>query len=240
MKSRIFLFTGLVIASLLLAACSVNIGTSVTTDGSGELRTEIGFTAEEKQSLLQLSSGSTENLCDSLQSEGQGLPPDATFTQEERGDETYCVTAQPFDNLDELTQLYGEMDGVTINELSLENGKFVYDVDVDFSDAEAAGLFSLSFDWRLTVPGAVGENNADEVEGQTLIWKLTPGQRMNLHAESSSGSFNFDSSTLWIVAGLLLCSLCVVVIAGGALAFFLLRRRNPTAPVAPSDAPTVG
>lgn len=235
MKFRIFLFTGLVAASLLLAACKVNVGTSVDANGSGETRTEIGFTAEEKQSILQLSGGNAENLCDTLQSEGQALPPDAVFAQEERGDETYCVTSQPFDDLDGLKSLYGEMDGVSINELSLVNGKFVYDVDVDFSDAQDTGALALSLEWRLTVPGSVGTNNADEVDGKTLIWHLTAGRKINLHAESSSGLLNFDSSTLWIVAGALLCCLCLVVIAGGAIAYFVLRRKPASSP----DAPTV-
>ncbi len=235
MKFRIFLFTGLVAASLLLAACKVNVGTSVDANGSGETRTEIGFTAEEKQSILQLSGGNAENLCDTLQSEGQALPPDAVFVQEERGDETYCVTSRPFDDLDGLKSLYGEMDGVSTNELSLVNGKFVYDVDVDFSDAQDTGALALSLEWRLTVPGSVGANNADEVDGKTLIWHLTAGRKINLHAESSSGLLNFDSSTLWIVAGALLCCLCLVVIAGGALAYFVLRRKSASSP----DAPTV-
>ncbi len=238
MKFRITLFAGLV-AALLLAACQVNIGTSVDANGSGETRTEIGFTADEKQSLLQISGGDAENLCDTLQSEGQALPPDAAFTQEERGDETYCVTSRPFDDLDGLRQLYGEMDGVSVNALSLINGKFVYDVDVDFSDAQDTGALALFLEWRLTVPGSVGTNNADEVDGKTLIWRLTPGRKINLHAESSSGLFNLDSSRVWIVAGALLFCLCLVVIAGGAVAFFLLRRRNPSAPVAPSDAATI-
>jgi hypothetical protein len=238
MKSRTFLFTSLTLISLLLAACKVNVGTTVDSTGAGELQTEIGFTAEELQSLTELSGGDAENICDTLQSEAEGLPPDATFTQEERGDETYCITARPFADLDELRSLYDEMDGVTINELSLENGRLVYDVDVDLSDADAAGLFALSMEWRLTVPGSVGEHNADEVDGKTLIWTLTPGETINLRAESTAGLFGLDSTTIWIVAGLLLCCLCLVVIAGGAAAFFLLRRK-PSAPVAPSDAPTV-
>ena len=239
MKFRISLFTGLVAALLLLAACKVNVGTSVDANGSGETRTEIGFTAEEKQSILQLSGGNAENLCDTLQSEGQALPPDAAFTQEERGDETYCVTSRPFDDLDGLKRLYGEMDGVSINELSLVKGKFVYDVDVDFSGAQDTGALALSIEWRLTVPGSAGTNNADEVEGKTLIWHMTSGRKINLHAESSSGLLNFDSSMLWIVAGALLCCLCLVVIAGGAIAFFVLRGRKPSSPAASSEAPTV-
>ena len=62
MKFRISLFAGL-LAALLLAACKVNIGTSVDANGAGETRTEIGFTADEKQSILQVSGGSAENLC---------------------------------------------------------------------------------------------------------------------------------------------------------------------------------
>lgn len=238
MKPKLLLFACLVTASLLLAACNIQVSTSVNPDGSGELKSEIGFTAEEIESFGQLSDSATDDLCSSLQSEAGNLPSGATFTQEERGDETYCVIAQTFASLDELRELYNDMD-VNVNTLQIENGQFVYDMDVDFSDAEGAGIFSLSFEWRLTVPGSVGENNADEVEGQTLIWKLTPGEKVNLHAESSLGLFNFGSSTVWIVAGLLLCCLCLVVIAGGAIAFFVLRRRKPSAPGAPSDAPTV-
>jgi hypothetical protein len=48
-------------------------------------------------------------------------------------------------------------------------------------------------EWRLTVPGALGDHNADRVEGQTLIWNLEPGEKAVLHAESAVG---LDLTTL--------------------------------------------
>jgi hypothetical protein len=239
MKSKFFLWVGLAAAALLLAACQVNVATIVSSTGAGELRTEIGFTPQEKQSVTQLSGKDASNLCADMQSQDTSLPPGTTFAQEERGDDTYCVATQSFKDLDGLRKLYVDMTSVTINELSLVKGKFVYDVDVDMSNSDSPAGAALNFEWRLTVPGSVGQNNADRVEGQTLIWTPTPGKKVNLHAESSLGLFNLDSSTIWIVAGLLLCCLCVVVIAAAAIAFFVLRRRKSSASTAPSDMPTV-
>lgn len=136
---------GLALISLLLAGCKVNIVTTVDPAGKGNLQTEIVFTAEEVQSLTSLSGGSTENICNSLQTPNS--LSGATFTQETRGNETYCITTQPFASLDELTNLYGQMDGVTINELSLENGRLVYNVDVNLSGDEVGGMFSPSLEW---------------------------------------------------------------------------------------------
>jgi len=240
MKPKFFLLVGLVAAVLLLAACQVNVATVVSSTGAGELRTEIGFTPEEKQSVTQLSGKDASSLCADMQSQDTSLPPETVFKQEERGDDTYCVVTQSFKDLDELVKLYQDMNSVTINELSLVKGKFVYDVDVDMSSSDSPAGVAINLEWRLTVPGSVGQNhNADRVDGQTLIWTLTPGKKVNLHAESSLGLFNSDSSTIWIVAGLLLCCLCVVVIAAAAIAFFVLRRRKSSAPTAPSDMPTI-
>ena len=63
MKSKLFLLVGLATTALLLAACQVNVATKVASNGAGELRTEIGFTPSEKQSITQLSGKDTSNLC---------------------------------------------------------------------------------------------------------------------------------------------------------------------------------
>jgi hypothetical protein len=237
MKSKLTLLAGLLAAWALLAACQLNVETRIDADGSGVLTTEIGFTEDELQQLSELDGGDSETVCDELQSGGD-LPEGATVERQERDGEIFCVISQPFAGLDELRALYDDMEGVTINELSLDNGRLVYDVDVDFSDAEGTPGFGFSSEWRVTVPGAVEAHNADAVDGNTLTWEMTPGDVINMRAESSGG-FAFGTLALYAVP-ICLCLLCVAALGGGGAAFFIVRQRRAAAaaqsgpPAAPS------
>src|SRR5262245_10216037 len=86
------------LVGLALAACTFQVNTTVTTRGAGEIRSEIGFTAGDKETLKTLGT-SPDKFCADAQSGGD-LPADAPVTVEERGDETWCVVTVPFADLD--------------------------------------------------------------------------------------------------------------------------------------------
>jgi hypothetical protein len=213
-------------AALLLSGCRIVIDTRVDADGSGEVRSAVVFTAEEVQGFAQTPGNESKSVCDSLR---RDLPPETAFAEEEREGETYCVTTQPFGDLRELRRLYAEMSNVTVNELEMGFGRFVFDVDVDLSEAGPDQEEPVANEWRLTVPGALGANNADRVEGQTLIWTVAPGERANLHAESSVG---LDPATLGVAGGAALICLCAAAALGGGIGFFMGRRPKRPAPPA--------
>jgi phosphatidylinositol mannoside-binding LppM-like protein len=218
-KFKFHLFLELIAVSLLLSACRAVVETNVNLDGSGELRTSIVYTAEEKKNFEQTPGNESKSICDNLRKD---VPSDATFTEEIRDQETYCVTSRRFSNISELRQLYARMNNVTVNELKLEIGRLTFDVNVDLTSAQEGQ--GIADEWRLTLPGTITENNAGQVDGQTLIWTISPGDKVNLHAKSDVG---LSLATLGPAGALiLLACACGFVLLGGIGAFFLLRRRK--------------
>jgi len=217
MKLKLPLFLILSVGMLFLSACRTVVETKIEMDGSGELRSAVVFSAEETASFSQTPGNEGKGICDDLKDD---VPLDATFTEEERGGETFCTTLRTFSGLAELRELYGRMGNVTVNELSLGLGRFVFDVNVDLSgeesQAEGAEGEPIETEWRLTVPGTLEMHNGDQTEGKTAIWTLTPGEMNNLHAESS---VPLDLGTLALI-GLI----CLMVGAGVFVVIFLFRR----------------
>jgi hypothetical protein len=223
MKKNIPLLTALAVAVLLLSACTAQITTSVKSDGSGNVQTAIGFTADEVKTLEGMGATSTD-LCSFADQQG-GLPAGATIQQEQRGDETWCVATVPFTDLSGLQSAYNDMQGITINQLDLTDGKFVYDVTLDMSGGDqVSSLVGLS--WQLSVPGKVGSNNADSVNGSTLTWDLKPGVSRTLHAESDANAGLFSGSTWLYIGGGVLCCLCLTVLIVIVVVVVLVTRRK--------------
>jgi hypothetical protein len=42
-------------------------------------------------------------------------------------------------------------------------------------------------EWRVTLPGEIRSHNAGSVDGQTLVWRVEPGQTQTLHARTDVG-----------------------------------------------------
>jgi len=233
MTNRILFFALAALAALLLNACTIQIATVIKDDGSGSYGFEMGFNQEDQDALAGFDT-SPDAFCQEMQSGGD-LPQGATITTEERGGEIYCVMQAPFTNLAELRTLYVDGDGVTVNTLEIANGALTYDIDVNMTSGDTGGIDpgAINMAWKVTVPGTVGNNNADSVEGNTLTWTLTPGQNRNIHVESSTGGFGLGGlGTLeTIIAVACSCLCCVVLLggAGGGLYFFTQRNKKAAA-----------
>jgi len=224
----------LLASAVLLAACTIQINTTIQPDGAGELRTEMGFSPVDQEALSGIGT-SPEDFCADMQSQ-ENPDQEAPVRVEERGDEVWCVVTLPFSSLDELRDLYAGMGGVTINTLAMSSGELVYDVQVEFAEEEAEGFgqVDLSYLWQVTMPGLVSTHNADSADGSTLTWEVGLGETINAQAASSlsgpeifspgAGGLGWTELTL-IVFGLLCC--CgLLVVAAGAAAYLLVRRRQ--------------
>jgi len=181
-RTRIPLRFTVIFAALALSACRAVVDTKVNKDGSGELRTAIVFSAEEKENFDGAPNNAGKNICDSLRTD---VPSDAVFVEEAKGEETYCTTVHSFHTLKELRDLYEGMVNVTVNDLRMGLGSFVFNIQVDLTARD--GNEAAPNEWRLTLPGEIGNNNADVVESNTLVWNIEPGEVRTLEAESSTG-----------------------------------------------------
>jgi len=226
MKRKIRLLLLLAATTLLLAACRVVVDTNIASDGSGELRTSIVYTAEEKQDFEQKPESEGKSICDGAK---EGVPAGATFVEEVHDGETYCVTERHFNNLAELRNFYSSMDRVTVNTLEFEPDRFVLDIDVDQTDnGDGQGLDN---EWRLTLPGNLVAHNATRVEGQTLVWEISAGQESNIRAETqvqappASSSLGMAEILLVLAVGVII----VLALVGVVLIILLLRSRRKAA-----------
>ncbi len=228
MKSRTVAWLLLAVGMLFVAGCKVNSLTTIKPDGSGEFRTEMGLTADEVKQFGSLSSGGTDNICSAATQSGESLPKGTTFQQEQRGSETWCVAVIPFATLDELKQMYGQLSGVTVNQLESKDGQLLYDVSLDLAQ-EGTAPVPVQATWQVTVPGPVVSNNADKADGSTLTWNLTAGQTVEIKAISSIGGLSMPFAfPAWVYAVILSCICLAALVVLAVVAIVLLRRRKPT------------
>jgi hypothetical protein len=234
MKTKFGLVTVFVLVSMLLTACSISITTKVNADGSGELGFAYKFTKDDLSQLSGMGMNS-DTICDELESQGgSDVPADFAFKQEKHGDETWCVGAKTFDNLDDLrNEISGE--GFTINTMEISNGKFVFDAVADMSGTDTGGMpFSITIDYDLTAPGSIdkGKSDADKYDGNTATWSLSLTGSKNMHLESSTtggggggGGLNFK----WYYGVIIVCC-CLLILIVIVVVVYLVMRRKPKQP----------
>jgi hypothetical protein len=223
---RILGFSALI--ALLLSACQVNIKTNIDQNGAGSYIQEIGFQGDEA-SLSGLNVDD-EDFCTAQM---DSLPPNTQTRQETRnGDETWCVYETQFESLEALRAIYGMTD-TQINTLEMIDGSLNYDITLDLQSSENAPMGADLF-WEVTLPGEITSHNADEVDGNTLTWKLRAGETNSIQASSQVRSFTFnfadDYDLTYILGGLMVMACCfLVLIVIGVVVFLVLRRRKTQA-----------
>ncbi len=241
---------GLVILllSAALAGCSMEAATQVNHDGSGNLSTAIGLTPADEAGLADLGGGTSQDFCKQVEDRTR-LPSGGTIKEEQRDGATWCVAEVPYQDLNQLHDLYQQIGNIDIRQLQLADGEFLYDVVIDLSDLSAEGVdptlldsLQLAIDWKLTLPGDVGDNNADQAQGGTLVWHLQTGQVNHLHAQSRLTSPTDQSgptlpglttsgvpSLLWIIGLVLVCLLGLVLLGALVVVLITRSRRGPGA-----------
>jgi hypothetical protein len=180
MKNHFIKMIVAIVCTLLLTGChKLEATTRIKPDSSGELQMGIGFSAEERTNMEKQGSN-PQDFCNTAQQN-----PNIVITQEQRGDETWCMSVVKFKDLEELRGLYGEKEGIKINRLEISDGKFYYDIDVDTLSEDSSFSVLADIKWSLELPGAPIDHNADQVEGNTLTWIPTPQSGViHLRAES--------------------------------------------------------
>ena len=215
----------LVTTAVLLSACKLNTVTTINADGSGEWRTEAGFSAEERQNLeSQSNAPSTQDFCNS-----RTTLDGVTTTQEMRGDETWCISTSRFNSLDDLRATLEERNGLTINRLEIDGDRFVYDIDIDTISEGSEYSTLTDLNWTIKLPGDSISHNADVADGRTLIWTPEPRSGViNIHAESAVDKAAVNVPSLLLGAGLALIGLLIIC---GVVVLVTRRRRKDDSPV---------
>jgi hypothetical protein len=192
----------LVFGTLILTGChKVEATTTVESNGSGKMQMGVGFSAEERANLEKQYNNS-QDFCNTTKP-----PPSATVIEEQRGEETWCITISSFEDLEELRSLYGQREGIKINRLEISDGKFYYDIEVDTLSESSSFSALTEITWSIVLPGVPLSHNADQVDGSKLTWVPTPKSGIvNLRAESEAHrGFNFlPCSTAFIGLGAVL------------------------------------
>jgi hypothetical protein len=219
---------GIIGAAVLMAGCQMNVITKVERSGAGTLTTEVGMTPDEVTQLQSLGGETGGDACASLSTGGEGTAEAPAFEEEKRGEDTWCVAVSSFEDIDELARLYEEMGFVKIRELALAQGELVYDLEIDTQGSEGATMPG-NLTWVLELPGKVGGQNADTVEGKRLTWTLESGKVTEVQASSDllapTLPFDLGGSEAWIIAGVS-CVCCGGVLLLVAVVVVLLLRRK--------------
>ena len=245
---RFILVALLGVGALLMAGClRYDLAISVTEDGSGEIRL-VAAIAEEFAALAG------DDLAD-IPTDGSELYPDARIEPYEQDGFIGQVVTIPFADLDGLTALLDEFftGEQTASVVLLDDDTWEFsmvlgsaadiagplqpdgdgDSDGEAEELPAAMLDALGFNEaeiviRVSLPGELGEHNADRVEDGIMIWEpvVTDSGPFTFSGRSHSGG---DSSVLLGLAGVELFALVLVVIAAGAFGFLLLRERRKAA-----------
>lgn len=198
MKSHSRRLVVLVIGALVLVGChKLEARTKIEPNGSGELRMGVGFSAEERANMEKQNSN-PQDFCNTSQT-----PANMTVTEEQRGDETWCITTSQFKDLEELRGLYQQRKGITINRLEISDGKFYYDIDLDTLSEDSSFSALTEITWSVTLPGTPIEHNASHVSENTLTWTPTPKSgivRMSAESEVPRKSLNFPPCGAALIA----------------------------------------
>lgn len=230
MKRAQLVALGMIGAAILLGGCRTNVITKVESTGAGTLTTEVGMSPEEVEQLRSLAGEQAAGACESLalNQETGGAAP--VFVEEQRGEETWCVSVQAFDDLDTLADLYRDFETVTVRELILREGLVVYDIEVGATAGEGSPA-PVEMTWTLELPGKLGSHNADVVNGHQMVWHLTQGEVTRLQASSDLFMPNLPLGLgellPWILAGVLcLCCGGVLVLVVVVVVLLLRRKRH--------------
>lgn len=256
MKRYIPIFMILVLA---LSACTIrfDVDMVINEDESGTFALFIGFDEEFQQLMEQGGGEGGFNITEGLEDVPEGWNVEEVV---EDGFEGVKVSSA-FADLEELEARLGELGdtadtGVGTEFLSdfgltHEGDEFRFEVDVSGLDEQLAGavgesggddllsgidptslfedLFEIRF--KLTLPGTIGANNADAIEGNTLIW--------NVDVTDEGGTYEAVSSVGGGSSALLLGGAAIAAVVVLGVGVTAMRRRKSQAAVdAVSSTPT--
>jgi hypothetical protein len=204
---------------------------TVTEEDIKDMEDEMG---EDFEDFLDNEFGENdlEDVCKVMEDEGD-FPSSADAEYSEAGGEFSCEITIPFDDIDELIDIYADMDIGEIKDIDLDrDGDLTYELDVDMTNAEDEeefGVSGIEYLWHVTVPGSIEDSNADEVKGRTLTWELEPGYVERIDLVGGPGGLLTgltDSVSVWWIFGFGLLCLCGLALAGGGAGFYFYTKKK--------------
>lgn len=250
-RAPVVLVLALVLMIVALAGCKIQIAldTKVGADGSGSIGVRL---AADKEIQDLMAKQATEG--DLFAEFKKQIPADWQTDSGTDADGTKWVSAsksfQDTAELDALLagQAQGGLGGALAGDtFSITQSRSLFSVTTTFdavwdagkalADAQAgitdtvtpdqlAGIFLVEN--RLTLPGIIRDNNATEVQGNTLIWRPSLQGATPLHARSVA--------VRWDVVGVLIAVGALLVVVVVVVAVLLLTRGRRRARV-PADGP---
>jgi hypothetical protein len=185
--------------------------------------------------------GSVDELFDIILSK---IPGDWKVERGTDADGTKWVAlTRSFANPQELQEILASstiVSAVGVDEVTLTQDQGTFSTKTRFSArADASGAMSklsdaasglgidllgesLVIENRVTLPGSIGENNADEVSGNTLAWNIGFSEARTMFAESTV--YNWAAIIGVIIGGVIVVALVLLLV------LLLLRRRRRSSP----------
>lgn len=260
--------TVLLLLVMLVASACIRSNTTVVVneDGSGTIEAIIAIDpnavadiAAEFDEDAASELGSAEELCEDFRADNENfgeLPADAQitpYTEDGLCGERAFVAFGAGEATQVLTGFVDNPDGANLSQDA--DGGWSFEIPFDAEDLAVEddlagappGLVDAVFEdfeitYEVTLPGRPvdGGNNADRVDGATFFWEvdiLNPPDRFFAQTEPGDPDGSGGGWLKWLLIAL-------VVIALGALAFFLLNKRNAAAvgndPTQPYTPPGTG
>jgi hypothetical protein len=217
--------------------------TVVHEDGSAEFETILRFNPAGIDEFLKKNDTAEDAIC--TEATKQIVKSFGTFTQVKHGDDIWCTYSIAMDNLLGLRNHLEDEYAVNVRTLEITDDTFTLDLSWTRFPCTTSDPAKFGCEWSVEAPGKVGDNNATQVNGRTLTWDLAAnGTPKRFTAESEVGGFD---TTLLILAFVLMCGCCTVILLMGAGigVFFFLRKRNrpsadaePSTPAVPVSSPS--
>lgn len=237
---RLFIYL-ISLFSLALGACSVQFTTEINADGSGDFKVRYVLSEEDIQAIEEEEGDDFEDLVfneygeDDLQNACEELvddsefPGNATAAYSEKGGEISCEILMPFDDLDELIEIYeDQFFGMTGNVAMNTNGDLTYLIELDssvFASEDDQSFYETEYFWIVNAPGSIENNNAGQERNGTLTWDLSASELNSIEFDSvRAGLFSGLSGNLspyWLLALACLCLGGFTLVFIGAIAFYI-------------------
>jgi hypothetical protein len=129
-----------------------------------------------------------------------------------------------------ITQDDGFFGTKTVFSTSLDPDKIMSETQEGSSSLPADLLEKvLAIQYRLTLPGEIGDNNADMRDGNTLTWNVGFSGKTDMYAESTVTSWG-------AIIGVIVGAVVVVALIALAVILILRRRRRKSPPSQPEAA----
>ena len=231
--------------ALMLSACSIYFTTEFNDDGSGEFMITFTVTEEDIEDVEdefdqniddilddEFGESNFEDACEEMEDQ-MDLPRSADSEFSEGAGAFKCEIIIPFDDIDELIEIYEDIDIVEVKDIDLDrDGDFNYEMDIDMvgaEDADEFGVRQIEYYWEVTVPGSVEDSNADDAKGRTVTWELDPGYIQKIEVFGGPGGLFAgltNGSSFWWIAGIGLLCLFGLVLVGGGVGFYFYAQKK--------------